>query len=153
MQCRKLTLRFKRPLTKQEDENLTAYFKGLIERMKVALREKGKSIAKLGWLNANVNFVNSRIEALLTPMVIDGKQTTHFDQYFTLDFYESNPTEYYFIYPHQQEIMGFGNVAKVLKEHNINPAFTDEYEFKQLIHEAGLRDVLQELRFYTIERN
>ena len=157
MQCSQVKIKFSRRLRCEEQEKLIGHFKGLIVSIKETLAKKSKGLdtaayigAKIG--NDSIGVVQGRIQALLIETTNEkGEKTCIFDKMFSLDWEEANPTEWSFIYPNVQSVLGMGYISKELKKRKIDLNFEDTAMVKGLLNEAGLMRLVEKIEGGTVE--
>lgn len=157
MECRKISLKFKRTLTNAEERELIAYFKGFMEKMKGALKIKRDGLDWMGKLESkvggkNIALIQSRIDLLLKPVQREGRVSCLFDEYFSLDFEKHKPLVWAFTYPHPQTIFGMAGISGQLRRHGLNTDAHDKLLFRGLVKDAGLEGLLDDLKIELVEK-
>jgi hypothetical protein len=102
--------------------------------------------------NHAIEGVKDRIELLLAPVEKNGVITSRFEQYFRLDFEETEPLIWAFIYPHPQTIFGLAGVFGQMRKHGLNTDAQDRWVFRDLVKQAGLESELESLEVSLTER-
>jgi hypothetical protein len=145
-------------LKSDEQEKLIGHFKGLIITLRTTLKKKvrgldlaGKVGKRLG--NSQIQDIQNRLSGLLIETTDEkGETTCSFDKLFSLDFEESTPTEYQFIYPHPQTLFGMGEISKTLRNYKVSTDFEDKSTMKGILKEAGLMEITESIEIGLVER-
>lgn len=157
MECRQAKIKFIRKLRCEEEEQLIGRFKGLIEAMKDSLKNKTKKLSPLNMIagklgNNTVALIQTRIDLLMKETTIDGKTTCEYDKLFSLDWEESEPLEWSFIYPHPQAILGTNQALKILKNLKLTNESEDKVFIKGILKEAGIMHITEKVEITLVER-
>lgn len=158
MQCKRLSIRFQRALNEEESNRLISYFKGVIASQKEILERKKRGLNIAGMIGSkigvnDIKIVQGRMDALITPIKNeDGTQTCIYERYFSLEWEESNPTEWNFYFPSPEAI--FGMVGMLSQLRRIGISNDGEYlgYFNELLKESKLIGLLTSMKITDEER-